>query len=591
MSAEHDDRQTSRSLWSMTKRMSQWARADWPLWSLALVCAPASAALTVLQPVLMMRAIDEAIPARDLDGLKTLALFYLGAVVVSFILEATYNLAISWAAMRTITRVRASLYAHTLSLGRSVFDRVPTGRLLTRVTSDVESLGETLTAGAVTIVLDVLLVLGVLGAMFALDAKLTLILLLLSPVLVVIVDMIRRALRRLFGIVRSSLSELNAFTAERLNGLEIVQLYGDQARALAGFDARLAVYRDANVRSNFWDALLYAIVDGLTSVCMGLMLWYGGGDLVQGAVTAGLLAAFIDYISKLFAPIREFSAKLAILQRASAAMEKILDLLDTDERVQFGEVERDTLDTITLRDVRFRYGPNGDDVLRGLDLTIAPGQVVALVGRTGSGKTTVGKLLTRTYDGARGEIAIGAQPLSALSEASLRRLIGVVSQDVQLFPGTVRFNLTLGAARSDAVLTDAIHSAQADDLVHRLGGLDGLISDKGANISVGEAQLLSFARALASETPFVILDEATASVDSLTEQRLQAATDAILAKRTVLVIAHRLSTIVDADEIIVLDEGRVLERGTHVELLRARGAYATLFRQQFASTLGVADVG
>ncbi|MEN0068103.1 MAG: ABC transporter ATP-binding protein [Myxococcota bacterium] len=571
-----------QSDWSLLTKLLPYLRSESPYYIVAMALAPLSAMLTVVQPYLLKRAIDEGIVPGDVDAILAIAMMFLGAVFISFVAEAGYTLAISYGATRSITQLRDEVFRHTLSLAPSFFDREPTGRLLTRATSDVESLGETLSAGAFTIVLDILLVLGILFAMVSLDPWLTAVLLLVAPPLALAVELIRRRLRKLFQAVRTTLSELNAYTAERISGVEVVQLYRDEERVLSQFDDRLTSYRSATVGTNIFDALLYAIVDGLTSITMALMLWYSGASFFEGIVSAGLIAAFIEYIGKLFTPIRELSAKLAILQRAGAALEKIFSLLDHEEHIAPGDLELPTeVGAVELHDLHFAYG-SGPEVIKGIDLTIAPGEVVALVGRTGSGKTTIGRVLMRAYDGYTGQASIDGVELKRITLAALRRRITTVQQDVVLFPGDVRFNLTLGHDIDDAELKEAIRLAQAHEVVARLGGLDGRIEYGGRNVSVGEAQLLSFARTLAHEAPLVILDEATASVDTLTESRIQEATQALFDKRTVLVVAHRLSTITGADRIVVLDHGRVLESGSHTELLAREGAYADLFASQFA---------
>jgi len=573
------ERTTDRQL---ARKLLPFLRGEAWLYGIAFALAPISAVVTVLQPWLLKRAIDEAILPGDMDSLTRIALTYLVAVLIAFVAESGYTLAISYGATGTITRLRDAVFSHTMSLAPAFFDREPTGKLLTRATSDVEALGETLSAGAFTIVLDVMLVLGIVTAMLWLDPWLTGVLLLIAPPLALMIEVIRRRLRRLYQLVRTNLAALNAYTAERIAGVEVVQLYGDEERTSAQFDVRLTEYRDATIGTNVWDGLLYAVVDGLSSITMALMLWYAAsGWFAGGAITAGLLAAFIDYVGKLFSPIRELSAKLAVLQRASSALDKIFGLLDHRERIVPGTAHLPAEPgKVTLRDVEFAYGA-GPDVLKGIELEVPPGEVVALVGRTGSGKSTVGKLLLRAYDGYRGSVTIDGVELSTIRTAALRTRISVVQQDVVLFPGTVRFNLTLGAPVDDARLNDAIELAQLGDVVERLGGLEGRVSHGGSNMSVGEAQLMSFARTLARDGALVILDEATASVDTLTESRIQRATQALFERRTVLVVAHRLSTITGADRIVVLDAGRIAESGHHADLLAAGGAYAALFHSQF----------
>jgi ATP-binding cassette subfamily B protein len=397
-------------------------------------------------------------------------------------------------------------------------------------------------------------------------------------VLAVFVEAVRRVLRRLFAEVQTALAELNAFTAERLGGLEVLQLYRAEAQTLERYGVLLDRYRDGAVRTNVWDALLYAVMDATRSVVMAVLLWYGAAWLPEGALTAGLLAAFLDYVARLFNPIQEFSAKVAILQRASSALEKIFSLLDLDDRITPGQPVAAPLESLRLRGASFAYG-DGPDVLRSVDLDVPPGQVLAVVGRTGSGKSTLGRVLMRQYDGYRGSVTLGGYELRDLDPSVVRRAVGTVRQDTQLFPGDVRFNLTLGHPVDDARVLEVVERAQATSVVRRLGGLDGVIEHKGNNLSVGEAQLLAFARTLLYDPKIVVLDEATASIDSLTEERLQRATEALLAGRTVVVIAHRLSTIAGADQILVLEAGQVVERGTHASLLAADGRYAAMVRE------------
>lgn len=567
--------------WTLVKKVFPFIRPYWAFYTIAILLAPVSALVAVLQPWLLQVAIDQYILVGDVEGLQKVAMAFLALALLSWILEAAYMLALANGAIRTITLLRTQIYRHTIGLSRSFYDGQPVGRLMTRATSDVEALGETLTAGSVTIVLDILKVTGILIAMMWLDLQLTLVLLLLAPVVLFIVEAIRRVLRRLYLEVRTSLSELNAFTAERFSGLKIIQLYRDETRAIDMYVDRLFRYRRAAIQTNIWDAALYAIMDGLRAITMALMLWYGSGGLLDGMLTAGLMAAFIEYVDKLYRPIQEFSAKVAILQRATSALEKIFGLLDIEERVVAGDVSMDATDCdIRIDNLRFSYADD-TEVLKGINIRLKNGEVVALVGRTGSGKTTIGRLLSREYDGYSGSIRVNDIELATVERTDLRNLVQTVRQDAELFNATVRFNLTLGREVDDALLWKGIEQAQAMEVVESLGGLDGQITQRGQNLSAGEMQLLSIARVMVHEAPVVVLDEATANVDSLTEARIQRATEALLSEKTVLVIAHRLSTITHANRIVLLDGGTVLEQGSHQELIRLDGAYAALYQHQF----------
>ena len=365
---------SQRSDWSMLGTLWGFARPHRLLFLLAVLSAPLSTMLVVLQPIVLQRAIDEYIIVGDQAGIITMALMYLGIVLGAFVFEAAYTLFISYGAMKTIADVRTRVYSHSLRLPQSTFDRQPTGKLLTRSTSDVEALGETLTAGAVTIVLDVLVVLGVVIGMFTMNSGLTMVLLLVVPVLAVVVNTLRKILRGLYLHVRTSLATLNAYMAERLTGVEVVQLYRDEERTMAAFEDRLLDYRDTTIRTNIWDALLFAVVDGLSSVTMALMLWYGANGIFEGALTAGVLAAFIDYVAKLFGPIQQFSQKVAVIQRAMSALDKITGLLDepTFERVTNRQLPRDLEVGLELSDVRFAYSDTNPDVLHGVVCPLSP---------------------------------------------------------------------------------------------------------------------------------------------------------------------------------------------------------------------------
>lgn len=563
-----------RALWDA-------ARPDLPWYGLALLVSPLTAGLTVAQPWILRAALDEGVTARDPAALTFWATAFLASAVAAFAFEAAYTWSTAAAASLTIARLRRRVFAHLLSLGAAWHDREPSGRLLSRVTSDVEALAETLTAGAVTLLLDVLLVIGVAGSLLWMDARLALLLLVVAPPLAVVVEVCRRRLRYWFGETRTAFAEVLSYLSERVRGVEVVQLAVEQGAAAAAFEGRVSRYRRATVRSNVWDSTLFAAIDGVSAATMALLLAAAASPLFswedgEGALTAGLLAAFVDGVGKLFGPIRELSNKVAILQRAGASLDKLGAALATDDRVTSGAVTPSgPPGDVAFDDVWFGYEP-GTDVLRGVTFELPAGRVVALVGRTGSGKSTIGKLLLGLYGGFRGGVVIDGVPLGDWSHAALRRRVAVVPQDGALFPESVRYNLTLGEAIPDERLTDAIRRARATEVVQRLGGLDGRVDHAGRNLSVGEAQLLAMARVFCRDTPLVLLDEATASVDPVTEAAIREATRALMAERTVLVVAHRPSTIREADHIVVLDGGRVVEQGPHAELLANGGAYAQL---------------
>jgi len=602
-SGERSDKTTSsllRRFWGIAREHKRW-------WYTGLAVIPLVAAVTAVRPLLVKEAVDVAIPARDGAAIQQLSLLFLAAVLIEFVSMALQVYALQRAGHASIYDLRTQIFRHVLCLPARFFDKHPLGSLLSRSTSDVEALGETLSFGVFTILTDVVMIIAILASMFSLSWQLTLISLSVAPVLFILVRWFSGALRSLQLEIRRAQGVQSGYLTEQLSGIDVVQLYGREQHALASYDALGDRYLRATKLANIFDSLLYSIMDGIAAFCVALLLFFGApallGDEVLAfggmadALTLGLLFAFVDYLQRVFVPIREFSNKLATIQRASASLERIYGLLDTPCETRVDPTARDAplaawRGAMRIRGLRFAYGQDdgAPEVLRGLDFDIAAGEVVAVVGRTGSGKTSLGRILTQMYDGYRGSIELllaggDTVELRDLSPDIVRRRLLMVQQDVFLFDESAGFNVTLGerSLEDDPIhIHSALETVQAADFVRERGGLDAPVGERGRNFSVGEAQLLAFARVAARSPTMLILDEATASVDSLTEQRVQRAIERLLEGRTVLVIAHRLSTVRHADKIIVLADGEIAELGSHDQLMANDGLYAELYRSGFA---------
>ena len=556
-----------------------------------LCLLPLLAAARLAQPWLLKLAIDRHIVAGQMEGLPLLAFWFLLLIIGESLLTYLEVWLLQQVGQRIMQDLRQELFAHLQRLPASFFDRTPTGSLVTRLTSDVEVLGEMFAAGIITVVGDILVLVGIVGIMLWMNLALSLVTFTVLPVLIWIAFTFRRRMREAFREVRARLANLNSFLAESLGGMTVVQLFNRQETERNGFAALNGAYRDANLPVISWDASLYAAVEVLSSVAVGLIIWYGGGEIVRGALTFGALVAFIQYIEKFFGPIRDLSSKYSVMQGAMAALERIFHLLDMEQADQpptsppllqtgregFGKA----FSTIEFKDIWFAYRQE-EFVLQGFSLAIRRGEKVALVGETGSGKTTLTRLLSRLYEVDRGSITIDGVPIRDIPLRALRSRIGVVLQDPYLFTGTVEYNICLGDEQARARVRQAAKLVGADRFIARLrNGYQEEVRERGSNFSTGERQLISFARAVAFDPEVLVLDEATASVDSEAERLIQEGLKGLMAGRTSLVVAHRLSTIQDADRIVVVHRGQKAEEGTHQELLRARGLYYRLYQLQF----------
>jgi ATP-binding cassette subfamily B multidrug efflux pump len=567
------------------------------------------------QPWLVAYVLQHHILGGDIAALPLDALGYVGLVIGQNASMFCEQWLVQLAGQRTMHDLRIAIFDHVLAQRAAFFDRIPVGRLMTRMTNDIESLNEMFSQGAITIIGDVIKAVAIMAIMLVRDVQLSLITFATLPLLFVIVEYARRAMRTSFRQIRVRLAAMNAFAQEHLFGIRVVQLLGRGHIARREYNEINAGHRDAYLLQIRADAAMYALVEAIGYIAIGCVMWWAAQHRIpslftdpaseaQTAAAIGLIVLFIEYINRFFEPIRDLSAKYAVMQGAMAASERIFQLLDTDE---FDGATGDPSVTkpdwteggpaaaparantsgpaVELTGVHFSYG--AEPVLRGIDVRVPRGATIAVVGATGSGKSTVIKLLTRLYERDRGAIRIDGVDVRDLALAELRRRITVVSQDVILFAGTLEDNIALGKPYDRAQLDAAVHRVGLDRALARRGtGLETPVAERGANFSAGERQLVAFARALLRNPEILILDEATAHVDPEAEELIEKGVAELMKGRTTLVIAHRLSTIRNADLIVVMDKGQVIEQGKHDELIARRGVYAALERTFHRQSMG-----
>ncbi|MEM1042238.1 MAG: ABC transporter ATP-binding protein [Bacteroidota bacterium] len=558
----------------------------------ASVLVLGTAFLGALQPKLVQLAIDNHIVEGDVPGLLRivglLALVLVGQGIASF----AGGYLTQWVGQQALYDLRTRVFRHIQRQPLGYFDRTPIGRLITRTTSDIEALSDLLSAGVVSILGSLSQLVFITYFMFTLNARLALVALAVMPLMFWATMTFRSRVRVVYRETRAQISRLNSFLQEHVTGMQVVQLFNREREEMRRFSAINDAHREAQVKGVFYYALFFPAVDIIAALALALVIWFGGTEAMRATLTVGVLIAFIQYVRRFFEPIRNLSDQYNTLQGAMAASERVFDVLDHDAAL--AEPDEPTVlaecrGRIEFENVWFAYEtlPDSDEpnwVLRDVSFTVEPGQTVALVGATGSGKTTIINLLLRFYEVQRGTIRVDGVPIRDLALADLRRHIGLVLQDVFLFSGSLADNITLGdPAKNLQDVARAVDLVGADRFIGMLpDGLAHEIGERGVTLSHGQRQLVSFIRALVYDPAIIVLDEATSSVDTETEELVQTALGTLMDGRSALVVAHRLSTIQDAGQILVMHKGQVRERGTHQDLLAAGGLYRRLYELQYA---------
>lgn len=566
-------------------RILRYLQPYWKLLTVSFTFLMLQTGSQLLGPYITKVAVDGYIANGDMAGLDRMALFYLGNVFFGFVVLFIQTYTTEYTGQRAMHDLRMEIFSHLQKQDLAYFDRNPLGRLMTRTVNDVETLNELFSTGVVGLLGDLCIVFGIAGMMLWLDWRLGLVCLAVFPMILYASRFYRRRAREVYRESRLILAQLNAGLQESIAGVATVQAFGQEARMYGRFKDINTRYRGVQLQAIRNNAIFFPVVEVFSAVTIGLLLWYGGGLTLQNAVAPGVLVAFIQYIQRMYQPIRDLAEKYNIMQAAMASSERIFSLLDTPETIKNPEKPKSAASfrgEVEFDDVWLSYRP-GEPVLKGVSFRARPGEKIALVGATGGGKTSIISAMCRFYDVERGAIRVDGIDVRDWDKQELRRHLGLVLQDVFLFSGDIATNISLGDARiSEERIVTAAARAQITPFIEKLPHqFKEEVQERGSTLSQGQRQLLSFARALAFDPGILILDEATSSVDTQTEILIQRALDELLKNRTALIIAHRLSTIKNADRILVIHKGEIWEQGTHGELLAQGGLYARLYELQY----------
>ena len=552
----------------------------------ALLLIVVAAATSQVGPRLTQVAIDEHIVAGDLDGLTWIVALFFGSIVLQYLAQYGQTIVTEVTGQLVMRDLRRQIFAHLQRLPMRYFDRTPIGRIMTRTTNDVEALNEFFTEGVVSVFMDIFTLIAIVGFMAHMDIKLTLVSCLVVPVLFVTTFYLQGLAMSAYRELRTRLARLNSFLQENISGMEVVQLFNRQTQNARDFDGEHIPYRKAEDREIHFYAIFFPLSEFIGTVGMALIVWYGSLSVLDASIELGVLVAFLQYIRRFFRPIMDINDRYALLQSAMAASERIFELLDLEQEPEGGEKGAplpDLKGVIEFQHVSFKYNAVAEEfVLKDVSFRVQAGQSLALVGATGSGKTTIVNLLCRFYEIQTGKILVDGRDIKDWNVDELRQRISIVQQDVFLFSGDISGNITLGSGVSETRAEEAAGYVNARRFIDRLpGGMKHPVAEGGSTLSAGERQLLSFARSVAFQPEILVLDEATSSIDTETEHLVQEAISRLMKERTSIVIAHRLSTIRNADQILVMHKGEIRERGRHEDLISRRGIYARLHQLHY----------